>query len=118
MAVLLTKYRTIVDFRTENECHQTTPLKQKAFKKKVIQITKLNENHEKMPHPGIEPACITKTLCARSGTHVHSATMPSIFWSVITYTVLVIEPDKLVASKSQREILQNYKKYVFLKQNI
>ena len=26
LAVLLTKYRTIVDFRTENECHQTTPL--------------------------------------------------------------------------------------------
>ena len=26
MAVLLTKYHTIVDFRTENECHQTTPL--------------------------------------------------------------------------------------------
>ena len=27
LAVLLTKYRTIVDFRTENECHQTAPLK-------------------------------------------------------------------------------------------
>ena len=27
LAVLLTKYRTIVDFRTENECHQTTPLR-------------------------------------------------------------------------------------------
>ena len=26
LAVLLTKYRTIVDFRNENECHQTTPL--------------------------------------------------------------------------------------------
>ena len=43
MAVLLTKYRTIVDFRTENECHQTTPLRDNfksflsgAFRKKFF----------------------------------------------------------------------------------
>ena len=38
LAVLLTKYRTIVDFRTENECHQTTPLNIQSIWKKVKKI--------------------------------------------------------------------------------
>ena len=36
MAVLLTKYRTFVDFRMENECHQTTRLIVHFFLKKSV----------------------------------------------------------------------------------
>ena len=73
-------------------------------------MMKLKENQEKkVPLRCIEPttACITKTRCAWSGT-VHcrnlSATEPSILPSVITCTEQV-KPDKLVASKQQREFL-------------
>ena len=66
-------------------------LKQKAFQI-LVQIMKLKENQEKVSHCGIEPACITKTLCARSGTvHrlTHWATLSSISWTVKTCTVQV-----------------------------
>ena len=43
-------------------------LKQKKTIQKLVQIMKLKENQEKRPHRGIEPACITKIQCLRSGT--------------------------------------------------
>ena len=65
---------------------------------KTKSISKTCTNYEtkgkprKMPHRGIEPACMTKTQCARSGTvqrQTNSATMPSISRSVIICTVQV-----------------------------
>ena len=65
-------------------------LKQKAFQKLVQIMTRKENKGEKVPHRGIEPACITNTQFAGSGTgkrQTHSATISSISRSVITCTV-------------------------------
>ena len=66
---------------------------------------KLKENLEKkVPHRGIEPACITKSQCAQSGTvqlKTHSATKLSISRSVITCTVQV-NPTSLLRQNKRR----------------
>ena len=92
-------------------------LKQKAFQE-LVQMMKLKENHENVSHPGIEPACITKTQCAWSGTvqrRNHPATEPSISPSVITCTVQVTRTSWL--RQTTTRIFVKLQKYVFLKQS-
>ena len=93
-------------------------LKQKAFQE-LVQMMKLKENQEiKVSHPGIEPACITKTQCTWSGTvqcRNLSATKPSISSSVITCTIQVTRTSRL--RRNNNEHFCKITKYFFLKQN-
>ena len=79
-------------------------IKQKAFQK-LVQIMKLKKPRKKCHICGIEPACITKTLCARSGTVqrlTHWATLSSISRSVITCTVQVNQTRWLLENKDEK----------------
>ena len=65
-------------------------LKQKAFQK-LAQITKLKENQEKKPHPGIEPEFNNTSVCMErnSSTPIPLGHIAVDIRSVITCTVQV-----------------------------
>ena len=75
------------------------------LKKKLAQIMKLKENKKKMPHRGIEPD--KQTLGVHGAEQFNAdTTRPQCRRYRKCYNLYsTSEPDKLVATKQQREIL-------------
>ena len=79
-------------------------LNKKRFKN-LYSLWNWRKTKKKVSYCGIEPACITKTLCAWSGTvqrQTHWATLSSVSRSVITCTVQVNRTSWLRQNKDEK----------------